>query len=147
MKKVLPLLALMFLAGCQQIQKMTPTEKKIVGEWRYDNVDFWPIWGSKDDITNELDHLVFQFSDDFTMTLLDLDLNESYSGIWEVNLTTVSGSDGSSNASQELIASLSHDATGEVIQIIWENLGVTNSRINATHDSKDGYYSYRLHRN
>lgn len=147
MKKVLPILSLILFTACQQIQKMTPTEKKLVGAWKYDNVDYWPVWGSKDDITNELDHLVFQFNDDFSMTMLDTDLNESYSGIWEVNLTNVSGSDGSSNSSQELIASLSHDITGEVVQIVWENLSVTNSRINACHDHKDGYYTYRLRRN
>jgi hypothetical protein len=147
MKKVLPIIFLILLTACQQVQKMTPTEKKLVGEWQYDNVDYWPLWGSKDDLTNEQDHLVFQFNGDFTMTMLDLDLNESYTGIWEVNITSATGSEVSSNATQELIASLSHDVTGDVVQLIWENLGVTNSRINATHDTKDGYYSYRLRRN
>jgi hypothetical protein len=147
MKRALPFLALLFLAGCQQIQKMTPTERRLVGEWQYTNVDYWPLWGFKEDITNEVDHLLLQFNEDFTMTLVDPELNESYTGIWEVNIVSVSGPNNTVNSAEELIASASNDITGEVIQIIWENIGVTNSRIDADHDTKDGSFIYRLRKN
>jgi hypothetical protein len=147
MKKVLPILTLILLTACQQMQKMTPTERRLVGEWQYTNVDYWPNWGLKDDITNEVNHLLFQFNDDFTMTLVDPELNESYSGIWEVNIVSVAGPNNSVNSAEELIASMSNDLTGQVIQVIWENIGVTNSRIDAQHDTKEGSFIYRLRKN
>jgi len=147
MKNLLPLFILVLLVSCQKTQKLTPTEKRIVGQWQYDEVNFWPRWSPKDDVTSDFDGFSFQFNDDFTVTMYDQDLNEAYTGIWEVNFVNVSNSDGTTGSDQELIASLSHDVTGEVVQIVWETLGVNNSRIYATHDTKDGCFYYHLKRN
>jgi hypothetical protein len=138
------LLSGLVLFSCDQSQKLTFTERKLIGEWEYDKVEYFPNWGIKENLSDEFANYQIEILNDFTITMQNLSTGETYSGVWEVNIINLPSSNGNSAAAEEFIASLSENTSGNVIQIIWENIGVDNSRIRATHDDKEGLFNYKL---
>ncbi|MBK9191552.1 MAG: hypothetical protein IPM77_08565 [Crocinitomicaceae bacterium] len=138
------LLTGLLLFSCDQSQKLTYTERKLIGEWEYDKVEYFPNWGFKENQTNEFEQYQIEILKDFTITMQNTMTGEIYSGVWEVNIISLPSSNGNSQVAEEFIASLSGNISGDVIQIIWENIAVDNSRIRADHDDKQGIFYYKL---
>ncbi|MBL7897603.1 MAG: hypothetical protein JNJ99_03625 [Crocinitomicaceae bacterium] len=135
---------LFLLSSCDQSQKLTHTERKLIGQWEYDKVEYFPYWGFKENQTNEFESLQLEILKDFTITMQNSNTGEIYTGVWEVNIINLPSSNGNNMVAEEFIASLSGNISGEVIQIIWENIAVDNSRIRADHDDKQGIFNYKL---
>ena len=72
------------------------------------------------------------------MTYSNSETGENYTGIWEVNCT------GGQDNSSQLIASLTHDVTGEIKQIIWDSFSTTKKKICSNSSEKEGFYNYTL---
>ncbi|MBK8926875.1 MAG: hypothetical protein IPM74_13430 [Crocinitomicaceae bacterium] len=144
MKKLfLPLLTLVLLS-CNNNAQLNHIEKKMLGSWHYSKVEYKPNFGFNQNFTDTYSDITLQFNSDLTVTLSNDKTLESYSGVWEVNDVMVPSSDGSTEFCYELIASLSDDISGTAMLIIWENLNVTSSKITATHNTQDGWYTYKL---
>lgn len=142
MKKLLPFLFLGLIVSCTT-NKPTITEKRLFGTWQFDEVEYFPWFGTKDNLTGVYENTQLTFFNDYTVVMINHATNDVYTGIWEVNIVSIPNGQNVSSAEQ-MIASLSHDITGDVVQIIWENLAVTRSRIRSTHDDKEGTFQFRL---
>jgi len=137
---------ILFLISCNKEDNLTWTERRVVGSWQYDDVNFTERWKiGHEDITADYSGITLTFNDDFTMTSVNSLTGETLSGIWEINIVeTYNSGTGSSAAGEQLIASLSNDLNGEVTQLIWEDFYVNKERIQTRHDDKEGYYTFRL---
>jgi hypothetical protein len=144
-KSILPLLFLVSLS-CNKQDKLTWTERHVLGSWYYDEVKFTENWSiGSDNLTKDYEDITLTFYDDFTITSVNTQTGETFTGMWEINVVEVySGSDGSSTMGEELIAAMSSNSTGEVLQLIWEGLSVNKRRIRSYHNDKEGYYDFRL---
>ncbi|MBI3135817.1 MAG: hypothetical protein HYZ14_14160 [Bacteroidetes bacterium] len=145
MKNYLPLFILFVLAGCQQTDQLTYTEKRVVGSWFYTDVDFTPRWGFKKDITKDYFGDVLTFKNDFTLVYENKDQGLTGNGVWQVNQVNTTNSGTNQNSwTDQVVASYENAATGEITQLIWDNFCVNKNRINAGNSDKDGYYTYEL---
>lgn len=148
MKNILLYFSLVALiAACQKTDKLTPTEKKVIGSWYYEAVDFRPVWGVKENLISDFNGYQFTFNSDFSVNLLNQLTNESYSGVWEINQVQSYNSTGEQGFNEQLLAALSHSLTGEPLLLVWDNLGVMSKRIRSSHTTNEGTYFYYLRKN
>lgn len=145
MKNLVPFLLLSLLISCQQNNDLTYTEKRLVGSWFYNDVDYTPRWSFKNDITSDYFGDILTFNDDFSFMYENNVTGELYQGVWQVNLTSTanSGSNSGQNSDQ-VIASYENTGTGEIIQLVWDNFCVTKNRITAQNSVQDGYFNFEL---
>lgn len=145
MKKIILPLAFLALVSCSKDDQLTPTERNVIGAWNYEEVRFTETWSfGSDDLTAGYSDITLTFYDDFTVTTLNTQTMETQTGIWEVNLVESYDNNGGTNWGEQLIASLASDQTGEITQLIWENLAVNKRRMNCSHNNKEGWYHFRL---
>ena len=145
MKNFLPFIFLALIVSCQKADKLTYTEKRVVGSWFYTNVDFAPFWSFKKDITKDYFGQILTFNNDFSFTLENTVTNELFQGIWQVNVS--SNSNGNVNQlSNQLITSYQNTTSAEIEQLVWDNFSVTRNRINANGRDKVGSYQFDLKR-
>lgn len=144
MKKLFLPLFVLVLFACDKNAQLNHVEKKMPGSWHYTKVEYKPNFGFSQDYTDMFSDCTWQFNKDLSVTLDNDKTMESYTGVWEVNDVMVPSSDGSTIYAYELIASLSDDVSGEAMLIVWENLNVTSTKITASHNTQDGWYTYKL---
>lgn len=144
MKKFLPLIVVALLFdSCQKTDQLTWVEKRLVGSWFYTDVDFTPRWSFRKDITKDYFGQILTFNEDFSFSLENSETGETNVGVWQAN--QVNGFS-SNQQSDQVIASYEMAGTGEIIQMVWDDLCVSKNRINTAYQDKDGYYQFELKR-
>lgn len=130
----------LFVLGCAKEGQLTWTEKRMLGTWTYEKVKVYDDWSiSGDRITDEYEGISITFYSDFSVEMIDLNNAQSFSGIW--NITESWSDDESSN---HLFASLQENESGELRQLILENLSVTKKRMSASFDDNHQRFNYWL---
>lgn len=139
------LFLIVVLVSCNKTSQLNYTEKRLVGSWFYTNVDFTPRWGFKKDITKDYFGQIISFSEDFTMTIEDSQQGTSFSGVWQLNQVNSYSAQSKTNSwNQQVIASYDNTQTGNIVQLVWDQISVSKNRINAQTSTDDGYYTIQL---
>lgn len=144
MKRLVPFLVLFLLVACNKEDKLTYTEKRLIGAWFYSNVDYRPNWGIKKDITKEYFGQILTFDTDFTLSLENSQTNEIFGGVWQVNQQIVNNNNNNSAFNEQVIASYTNSLTGEINQLVWDNFTIYRNRIVANYSAKEGTYYLEL---
>jgi hypothetical protein len=121
-----------FLGSCQK-EGLTNYERKILGEWEFDKVT-----RNGFEINNDFKGDFIQFNSNFSTTYLDDPTGDSYTGVWEMIIDN-SGSD--DECSRSVFASFTHDVTGEIKQVVLNNVRRSKKRIVA--NFQEDFRSYR----
>lgn len=129
---------LFVLTGCVKEGELNYTERRIVGEWYYETVRVSQGWGN-DFITDQYHSIYLRFNSDFSFNYTDDYLGMTGTGVWDLT-DTYNGE----YSSDEIFISFTDDETGELYQIVFENISVTKNRINAQFRDKNTLYTYHL---
>ncbi|WP_070137688.1 hypothetical protein [Crocinitomix algicola] len=133
-------LGVFLFASCTKEGELNYRERKLVGTWYYETVRVSEGWSSQK-ITNDYHAVYLTFNADFSFDFRD-EINEIYgSGLWEMTETY----DGE-YASDEIFISFNDDLTGDLYQIIFENISVTKRRVNAVYQDGSTRYNYTLYK-
>ena len=135
---ILFLFGLLFLSSCVKEGELNSTERRIVGTWYYETVIFSDGWGSEL-ITNQFHSIYLQFNSDFSFIYSDDVTGTTGTGVWDV-VDSYNGD----NSSNQIFISLTDDESGELSQIVFENISVTRKRMSATYQDHKTYYHYDL---
>jgi len=146
MKNLFFLFLLISMASCQKEGKLTYTEKRLIGSWFYTDVDFMERWSlKKDDVTNDYFGDILTFKNDFSFMYEDSDAGLVFEGVWQVNqVSTYNSGSNSSSMVETLIASYKNTVTGEIIQLVWDDLWVNKTHIRSNNSDKEGHYTFEL---
>ncbi len=137
-KQILGYLVLfaVILTSCNDVTLQR--ENRMVGDWEFEMVrefDQFAIVGDK--VTDEYETVLVTFFDDNTMEYQED--GTVFSGEWDLKLDN-SGEE----TDFELIAFLSN-SSGEVKQIVWDNVSIFNKKIRAIEQFDNGdWIRYRL---
>lgn len=146
MKNLLPFLLAVFIISCQKTDELTYTEKRVVGSWFFTNVDFYPRWSLKKDITGDYFGQMMTFNDDFSFEFKNTTTGQVSEGVWQVNeIQSFNSGNNSGQWSNQIVISYT-DTTNKIIQEVWDNLYITKNMLNADNLVKDGHYQYQLKR-
>ena len=146
MKNLIPFLLAALIISCQKTDELTYTEKRVVGSWFFTNVDFYPRWSLKEDITSEYFGQKMTFKDDFSFEFQNTLTGQVSQGVWQVNqVQSFNSANSNGQWSDQLVISYS-DSTNTIIQEVWDNIYVTKNILNGDNLVKDGHYQYQLKR-
>jgi hypothetical protein len=137
---LLAFFGLFFIASCTKQGQLTPQERRLIGTWSYTKVKFFERGKlSSDNLTNEYSNTKLTFKEDFTATFVDEESDEIYEGVWDI-VTNHTGE----TATNSLFVSLSSSFSGEVKQVIIQDICLNNKRLTGVYSSNDGVYNYVL---
>jgi hypothetical protein len=90
-------------------------------------------------LTDEYSDTKLTFKEDFTATFVDEESDEMYEGVWDIvtNQTL-------ETATNSLFVSLTSSFSGEVKQVIIQDICLNNKRLTGNYRSSDGVYNYVL---
>jgi hypothetical protein len=137
---LLAFFGLFSIASCTKQGQLTPQERRLIGTWSYTKVKFFERGKlSSDNLTDEYSDTKLTFKEDFTATFVDEESDEMYEGVWDIvtNQTL-------ETATNSLFVSLTSSFSGEVKQVIIQDICLNNKRLTGNYRSSDGVYNYVL---
>jgi hypothetical protein len=137
---LLAFFGLFSIASCTKQGQLTPQERRLIGTWSYTKVKFFERGKlSSDNLTDEYSDTKLTFKEDFTATFVDEESDEMYEGVWDIvtNQTV-------ETATNSLFVSLTSSFSGEVKQVIIQDICLNNKRLTGNYRSSDGVYNYVL---
>lgn len=137
---ILLLFGILAFTACQKEDNLTFTERRVVGTWNFEKVKVYDRWSfNTDEITSDYDREYITFNNDFTAIYEDLETGEIFSGVW--NLTENNSGD---YCVSNIFASFTNDETGDLMQVIFEDISVTKKRLRAQFENKEERFNYLL---
>ena len=137
---LLAFFGLFSIASCTKQGQLTPQERRLIGTWSYTKVKFFERGKlSSDNLTNEYSDTKLTFKEDFTAIFVDEESDEMYEGVWDIvtNQTV-------ETATNSLFVSLTSSFSGEVKQVIIQDICLNNKRLTGNYRSSDGVCNYML---
>jgi hypothetical protein len=137
---LLAFFGLFSVASCTKQGQLTPQERRLIVTWSYTKVKFFERGKlSSDNLTDEYSDTKLTFKEDFTATFVDEESDEMYEGVWDIvtNQTL-------ETATNSLFVSLTSSFSGEVKQVIIQDICLNNKRLTGNYRSSDGVYNYVL---
>ncbi len=137
---ILCLLLVGILSSCQKEGALNYTERRVVGTWEFERVNFTERWSiNRENITSEFDDIEITFNADFTAEYEDVSTGVMDKGVWEI--VNVQADDCATN---NLFMSFSNSEEERHFQMVLENIWVTKKRLNGRGEDDAGRYEYRL---
>jgi hypothetical protein len=137
---LLAFFGLFSVASCTKQGQLTPQERRLIGTWSYTKVKFFERGKlSSYNLTKEYSDTKLTFKEDFTATFVDEESDEMYEGVWDI-VTNQTGE----TATNSLFVSLTSSFSGEVKQVIIQDICLNNKRLTGNYSSSDGVYNYVL---
>jgi hypothetical protein len=137
---LLAFFGLFSVASCTKQGQLTPQERRLIVTWSYTKVKFFERGKlSSDNLTDEYSDTKLTFKEDFTATFVDEESDEMYEGVWDI-VTNQTGE----TATNSLFVSLTSSFSGEVKQVIIQDICLNNKRLTGNYSSSDGVYNYVL---
>ncbi len=137
---LLAFFGLFSITSCIKEGQLTPQERRLIGTWSYTKVKFFERGKlSSDNLTNKYSNTKLTFKEDFTATFVGEESDEIYEGVWDI-LTNYNGE----TTNNSLFVSLSSSFSGEVKQLIFQDICLNNKQLTANYCSNDGVYNYVL---
>lgn len=146
---LISILALVFLVSCGKNLSTNQIEDRLLGKWRFDNVEFRDKGTMfKKDVTGNWVNYGMEFFYDgtFYFTENKSNLIDTLAGYWYVNESYEWDSNTESNDLVQILELYIYGAEGEVKTMRWENLAITSSKLRSQEKTGQGRYFYKLKR-
>lgn len=143
------ILILVFLASCGKNLSTNQIEDRLLGKWRFDNVEFRDKGTMfKKDVTGNWVNYGMEFFYDGTLYFTETKSSviDTMAGYWYVNESYEWNSNSESNELIQKLELYIYGAEGDVKTMYWEELGITKSKLKSEEKSTKGRYFYKLKR-
>lgn len=141
---------LLFAAASIQCTKenslYTPTEEKIRGEWKYEQVVYTEsgLHVGGENITYRYQNLRIDFQNDKVALLQDLETAEQWEGNWRLIEQVSYDANLEGQVEERIEATLFNSQNGGVQQIVLDHLNVTREKIRASEYREGATFRYTL---
>lgn len=145
----LPFIVLFAIASIQCTKEnslYTPTEEKIRGEWRYEQVIFTEsgLHIGGENIIYRYQNLRLDFQHNKEAILEDLETGEQWKGNWRLVEQVSYSADIEGQVTERIEATLFNDQSGEVEPILFDYLNATRKKIRASEYRDGNTFRYTL---
>lgn len=140
---------LLSLSACTASGSISNVEGKIIGTWKFDEVKFKPDGKfSYSDYSDGFKGSSVTFKEGGILEAYDKDLDTTASGYWYIDYYEEYDNEGDSkNTIYYMVGELNIPELNINNQLLWDELSVSNSKLNAIEkDKKGGDYKYKLKR-
>lgn len=138
---------LLTLSACNASGSVSNYESKIIGTWKFDEVKFRPNGkNSYSDYSDGFRGSTVTFKEGGILEAYDKDLDTTASGYWYIDYYEEYDSDDESNNTiYYMVGTLDIPELNVYSDLLWDELSVSNSKLNAIEkDKNSGRYRYKL---
>ena len=140
---------LLSLSSCTASGSVSNVEGKIIGTWEFDKVEFKPDGKSSySDYSDGFQGSSMTFKEGGILEAYDKDLDTTASGFWYIDYyEEYDNDDDTKKTIYYMVGTLDIPELDIYTDLLWDELSVSNSKLNAIEkDKKGGRYRYKLKR-
>ncbi|PHR29600.1 MAG: hypothetical protein COA38_11290 [Fluviicola sp.] len=140
---------LLSLSSCTASGSISNVEGKIIGTWEFDKVEFKPDGKSSySDYSDGFQGSSMTFKEGGILEAYDKDLDTTASGFWYIDYyEEYDNDDDTKKTIYYMVGTLDIPELDIYTDLLWDELSVSNSKLNAIEkDKKGGRYRYKLKR-
>ncbi|MCJ8291015.1 MAG: hypothetical protein HRT58_14820 [Crocinitomicaceae bacterium] len=140
---------LLSLSSCTASGSISNVEGKIIGTWEFDKVEFKPDGKSSySDYSDGFQGSSMTFKEGGILEAYDKDLDTTASGFWYIDYyEEYDNEDDTKKTIYYMVGTLDIPELDIYNDLLWDELSVSNSKLNAIEkDKKGGRYRYKLKR-
>ena len=140
---------LLSLSSCTASGSVSNVEGKIIGTWEFDKVEFKPDGKSSySDYSDGFQGSSMTFKEGGVLEAYDKDLDTTASGFWYIDYYEEYDNEGDTKKTiYYMVGTLDIPELDIYNDLLWDELSVSNSKLNAIEkDKKGGRYRYKLKR-
>lgn len=140
-------LSLLFLSSCNGNLKVSEVQKRLLGKWHFENVEFRDKGTMfRKDISSNWTSYSVEFFYDGSLEWIDLSTNDTLTGLWYVIEDLEYNSGTKSHTKVSKLDFYLYSANYDVRYMRWEYLVINDEKFKAQEDAKKGRYFYKLKR-
>lgn len=137
--------ALPFMQCTKDGSLFNSTEEKILGQWRFEKVTFFPHFSlSGDDQTLDFQNKVLDFRKDQSVLKHNTETAEEWEGTWRLGHHISYDANATGQTVERLDAMLVHTTDQTIFPLYLDNLHVTHKKVRSTEYVDGGRFEIRL---